>query len=1038
MGFRLRLFLILLFFFTGLPASYSQQPGSYPDSSGYIFRNFDNSNGLISNAVFSLTQDTAGFIWIGTRHGLQRYDGVRFVSFPDSRLAPNGTMSVSHLRPDHSNSRVFYNQDSTRIRVRYKGKKEATDIRAEEQFNKKNARSFRENNGSVWLLQDWSSIPARATDQIRTGTAIIQDPAEQLPGFAFMIHDLKQQCYWIYGVSQGLLLFDERTGRVEVPRKGMKQNEFFGVIADDPLLVHEITLDSRGYLWLPGWADLLYRYDTRTQAVKTFSVNNVIRQQDHSRSASGWFGDILEDDHRNLWLATAYAGLLRFNYDTEQFSYIKSLPGNSYSLQYNIECAALFQDREQNIWIGTDKGLSFFNPYRPGFSALRYDPHAVATSPEFEISSGTITRSDHLMMSTLGGGINIYDSNERFLKRMLFDTKDENLVWSVCTGADGITWAGCQRGIVHMISRDQQLIKTLKPPELEGHTVRAIETDAGGDFYLGMQQGRIVKWEKATERFIPFENDRQVGHRAGIVLNIFKDNERSLWAGCVNGLVEYDVQTYKRIGIYRPDGFAYSPCHGIIRFNDSLLVVGMENAGLQFFNERSRTFVQLAFSNQLNKSSVYAVRMDDQKNLWFTTDFGVTEFDPSNGDIITSYPAREIIRSPFQLPKFIAGANGKLFTASSTEIIGFDPAIMKRQAERQPSLVITGLQVSGTPVFIDSLIANSLPVRLDYDQNFINIEFANLQFGNLTADHYYYRMNGVDRDWVDGGARGTAEYTNLPPGNYLFEVTTGNPAMALQKTSIGISIKHPFWTAWWFRSISVLALLAAGAAIVKWYIGNIRREADLKQQIAQTEMMALRAQMNPHFIFNCLNSIDAMIQSNNKHDATVYLGKFARLIRNILDSSRQSTIAFSKDIETLRLYIDLERFRMANNFDVEIRIDDTLNSEDIKVPPLIIQPYVENAIQHGLRNLESGPGKLTIDIFRENGKLVYVIEDNGVGRAASAAPGRKHRSYGLEMSLDRVRSFNRAEDWPVQIVDLEHDGKPAGTRVQVTLIIKHA
>jgi ligand-binding sensor domain-containing protein/two-component sensor histidine kinase len=1037
MGFRQRL-LLILFLSAGLPVSYSQQPGSYPDSSGYIFRNYDNSSGLISNEVFSITQDAAGFMWIGTRRGLQRYDGVRFVSFPDNRLAPNGTMVTYHLRPDHLKSPVFYNQDSTRIRVRYKGKKDAADIYARQAFNKSNAKPFRENNGAVWLLQDWSSLPARASDQIRTGTAIIKDPAKPLPNFAFMIRDIKQQCYWVYGVDQGLLRFDEQTGQVESPRKGKKQNALFELIAADPLIVHEITLDTRGYLWLPGWADVLYRYDTRTQALKTFSVNNVIRQQSHSRSANGWFGDILEDDHRNLWLATARGGLLRFQYDTEQFSYITSLAGNTHSLQYNIECMALFQDREQHIWVGTDKGVSVFNPYHPGFSALRYDPNPMVTVPEFEISSGTVTAGNKLMMGTLGGGINVYDSNEHYLNRMLFGTKDENLIWSMCTSSDGITWAGCQRGIIHIIGRDQQLIKTLRPPELEGYTVRAVATDEAGDFYSGMHRGRIVKWERAAERFIPFENDQRIEHRTGAVLHIFKDHKTSLWAGCVNGLVEYDAQTYKRVGIYRPDGFAYSPCHGIIRFNDSVLAVGMENAGLRFFNERSRTFVQLPFSDRINKGSVYAVRMDPQKKLWFTTDFGVSEFDPSNGNIISSYPSRGVIRSSFQLPGFMVGTRDKLFTATSTEIIGFDPGIMSRQADRQPALVITGLQVFGTPIFIDSLIADSQPVRLGYDQNFINIEFANLQFGNLTADHYYYRMNGVDRDWVDGGARGSAEYTNLPPGNYLFEVTAGNPATASRRASFSVIIEHPFWTTWWFRTICVLALIAGGAALVRWYTGNIRREADLKQQIAQTEMMALRAQMNPHFIFNCLNSIDAMIQSNNKHDATVYLGKFARLIRNILDSSRQHTIAFSKDIETLRLYIDLERFRMANNFEAEIRIDDTLNNEDIKVPPLIIQPYVENAIQHGLRNRESGLRKLTIDIFRENGKLVYVIEDNGVGRAASAAPGRKHRSYGLELSLERVRSFNQAEDWPVLITDLQRDGKPAGTRVQVTLIIKHA
>src|SRR6185436_14396597 len=155
--------------------------------------------------------------------------------------------------------------------------------------------------------------------------------------------------------------------------------------------------------------------------------------------------------------------------------------------------------------------------------------------------------------------------------------------------------------------------------------------------------------------------------------------------------------------------------------------------------------------------------------------------------------------------------------------------------------------------------------------------------------------------------------------------------------------------------------------LVRRRIAAIRNEADLKHRIAETEMMALRAQMNPHFIFNCINSIDALIQSNDKYHATVYLNKFAKLIRNILDSSKQNTIPLAKDIETLRLYIDLEQFRNENKFTADIEIDDWLLQDDYKVPPLIIQPYVENAILHGLRNRVDDKGKLFISIERQNG-----------------------------------------------------------------------
>ena len=163
-------------------------------------------------------------------------------------------------------------------------------------------------------------------------------------------------------------------------------------------------------------------------------------------------------------------------------------------------------------------------------------------------------------------------------------------------------------------------------------------------------------------------------------------------------------------------------------------------------------------------------------------------------------------------------------------------------------------------------------------------------------------------------------------------------------------------------------------------IKTIRHEAELKQKIAETEMMALRAQMNPHFIFNCINSIDALIQSNDKYNATVYLNKFAKLIRNILDSSKQNTVTLAKDLNTLQLYIELEQLRNENKFIAKINADEELIREDYKVPPLIIQPFVENAILHGIRYRKGNDGMLSISVTKLNSHLQYIIEDNGVGR----------------------------------------------------------
>ncbi len=201
-------------------------------------------------------------------------------------------------------------------------------------------------------------------------------------------------------------------------------------------------------------------------------------------------------------------------------------------------------------------------------------------------------------------------------------------------------------------------------------------------------------------------------------------------------------------------------------------------------------------------------------------------------------------------------------------------------------------------------------------------------------------------------------------------------------------------------------------------------------------MAALKAQMNPHFMFNCINSIDAFIQTNDKYNATLYLNKFAKLIRNVLDSSKQNVVVFSKDIETLRLYIELEELRSENKFSVQINVDQELLNSDYKVPPLIIQPFVENAIIHGLRNKTGNDGLLKIDIWKIEEHIIYTITDNGIGRwAAGKINTGKEKSYGIEMSYDRIKLFNNETTPSVNIADLSDDEEATGTQVTVTLKI---
>ena len=331
-------------------------------------------------------------------------------------------------------------------------------------------------------------------------------------------------------------------------------------------------------------------------------------------------------------------------------------------------------------------------------------------------------------------------------------------------------------------------------------------------------------------------------------------------------------------------------------------------------------------------------------------------------------------------------------------------------------------------------------LKLRSFQKNITIAFTAVQYLNADKIKFAYRLDGADNDWKQADAGRTANYFLLSPGSYSFylKATDADGNWGPQYKLVSFTIVPQFWQTYWFKIATALILAAGCWLLVRRRIKSIRHEAELKQKVAETEMMALRAQMNPHFIFNCINSIDAMIQSNDKYQATVYLNKFAKLIRNILDSSKQNLVPLSKDIETLQLYVDLEMFRNENKFKAEINADPQLLQDDYQVPPLIIQPYVENAILHGLRQRDDNNGKLVVTIQKQDGTLTYEITDNGVGRNKNqaASPLKKTNGYGMQISEDRVRIFNNEEKASVVVKDLHDNDLSSGTRVTVQLKIQ--
>ena len=244
--------------------------------------------------------------------------------------------------------------------------------------------------------------------------------------------------------------------------------------------------------------------------------------------------------------------------------------------------------------------------------------------------------------------------------------------------------------------------------------------------------------------------------------------------------------------------------------------------------------------------------------------------------------------------------------------------------------------------------------------------------------------------------------------------------------------------------VSVILLLLT--IVVAFFINKSiqakkkKTESAFKQKIAESQIQSLRAQMNPHFIFNSLNSIENFMMQNEKRKASDYLHKFALLIRTILDSTRNEITSVSLDMEALKLYIDLEQMRFNNKFCYKENVDPQLISGDYNVPSLLIQPYVENAIVHGIAHSDKKDLILTVSATLENDYIKYVIEDNGIGRDQAEDYNKinklHHKSIGLKITEDRIRLFNQNENanGHIKITDLyTANNTPGGTRVEVKI-----
>lgn len=336
----------------------------------------------------------------------------------------------------------------------------------------------------------------------------------------------------------------------------------------------------------------------------------------------------------------------------------------------------------------------------------------------------------------------------------------------------------------------------------------------------------------------------------------------------------------------------------------------------------------------------------------------------------------------------------------------------------------------------EKLVFPKHEIIINPEYKFLTLKYLSLDYiakGNLL---YKYKIEGIHDDWIETKET-KIQFTTLPPnGSYVFKVKVKNQYNKWSEpSSINLIFLEPFYKSYWFIiTTSILALLVFGL-IIRWFYFKKLKTQKLKSELLKLENNALQSQMNPHFVFNALNSIQSFITTGNTLMSEVYLSKFSNLLRKTLNYSRLDEIGLSAEIESLTMYLELEKLRFGDKLSYIINVDDSIETDLIEIPPMLIQPFVENAIVHGLSPKPMG-GIININIhLRSENCLVCEIIDDGVGRQHKITPG--HKSLGTSIVKKRLSLLSMEGSDYIIYTDLKDEkGNASGTKVELIIPIK--
>lgn len=947
-----------------------------------FFRSYGVDNGLPSSEVYSVKQDSKGYIWFATVNGVSRFDGYSFENFSMDDGLPDNTVFDIY---EDSTGRIWFLPISNKLSYYYKGK--IYPYKYNDRIQQALKRMYLktsfvvDSRGTVSLgLQHFGICEVDSTGHVKI------DPAKNTHNGLFIRETANGELVW-YNLqatkkcdptkddSSIIFQTSRLTTRLQVPAVISGINNPFACRLHNG----DVALGLRNSLLI---TDSSGRY-------KTYHFDDRIV----------W---IYEDADSDLWIGTYQGGV--FHVQNRDFEHRKRyLPGCF------VTC--VIQDKDGGVWFTTGNKAVFYTPSkqvltceaplipdRTGIKAIASNGKSLFISVDnFKIQT----------IDTSGMPIDNRCFEGRFkqeIERLYYDSLSGNLL--ICSNQ----LVKMDQGTCHFTSLTY---------------FNDIVPYGSGQYWICSATG-IALIDK--NGIVPTYIGNTRFQRVDALL--LKDRN-TLLVGCPDGLWQCDIPTMRFLSLSHISPLLKERILDLAYLPDSTLCIATRGAGLLL--SRGGLVRQLSKKDGLSSNNIRKLIVESGR-IWLATDNGLNCVQTVHQgqmpvDVISTYDG--IASNDIQdLLRF----RGKMWVATDLGLSFFDPGKISRPA------VSAG-------AFISSLLINDKPMdlrdsfELDPAEMVVRIVYTALDYKRPGKIRYRYRMEGLDTAWTFTAGR-EAQYTTLPPGNYRFVVESDDASGRWngKGATMAFTVLTPFWQTWWFVTAAVLLLITVVFISVSYVLRRRQtakyREKGNQRLLAALRLKALRAQMNPHFVFNVMNSIQHFIVHHNSEAAQRYLTKFSRLIRITLNHTEQNTAPLGEELSALELYLDLENMRFETEFSYTIHVADEIDAQHTGIPSMLIQPYVENAIKHGFLK-SPRRGSINITITKEDKRLKCVIEDNGIGRRASSHErDPQYRSFGTSVTRERLEVLNELYEGPIPetIVDLKDaQGEALGTRVELLI-----